>query len=202
VVQVVVVGAHPNLSIPSDTPIVAVTQAVAPSLGGLVALGGVISILGFIAGNALGTPRYAFAAAEDGYLPRGLAAVHPRFQTPSRAIVFTCALAAALTLGLDYRSLIGMSNLSVAAQYLATSAAIPVLRRRAPRAGFRAPGGIVTPVLGVLVSLWIFTEGSPTELVVTACALSCGVVLALVSRRAAARVAAGAPPPAVRGSGR
>jgi amino acid transporter len=151
-------------------------------VGAVVTLGGLISILGFISGNALGTPRYAFAAAEDGYLPRALAHVHPRFGTPSRAVVFTCLLAATLTAVLDYRRLIGMSNLAVAAQYLATCAAVPVLRRRGASAAFRAPGGLVTPLAGGLVSLWIFTEGSREELAYATAALACGVALALVSR--------------------
>jgi amino acid transporter len=183
IVQAAVVGTHPRLSAPTDTPLADAALAVAPTLGLVVSLGGLISIVGYIAGNALGAPRYAFAAAEDGYLPRALAFVHPRFQTPSRAIVFTCLLSSALVWASDYRRLIGLSNLTVAAQYLATCAAVPVLRRRGPSTAFAAPGGLLVPLVGIAVSLWIFTEGSSAELAYAAGALVVGVVLAALSRR-------------------
>jgi amino acid transporter len=85
---------------------------------------------------------------------------------------------------LDYRSLIGMSNVSVAVQYAATCAAIPLLRRRAP-SGRRVRGGPIIPMLGVGVSLWIFTEASPEELVWSAGALAIGLALLAFSHRRA-----------------
>jgi amino acid transporter len=40
-----------------------------------------------INGNALTGPRAYFAMARDGLLPRGLARVHPRFETPANAVL-------------------------------------------------------------------------------------------------------------------
>ena len=40
-----------------------------------------------INGNALTGPRAYFAMARDGFLPRGLAQVHPRFETPANAVL-------------------------------------------------------------------------------------------------------------------
>src|SRR6185295_19332805 len=112
-----------------------------------IVAGGLVSTLGFVSGSALGTPRYLYAAAADRHLPAALGAVHPRFGSPHVAIVATAVIAIALVLSFDYRSLIGISNVAVAVQYLATCAAIPFLRRRGVP-GRRVPGGPILPILG------------------------------------------------------
>lgn len=172
-VQTTLVLSVPNLAEPSDTPLADAAIAVVPQLGLVVLVGGLISTLGFVSGSALGTPRYLFAISADGLLPRALSAVHPRFSSPHRAIVVTCALAAALVLAFDYRALLGMSNVSVAVQYLATCCAVVSLRKRAGRAlDLR---GLFVPVAGSVVSLWIFTEASGQELLWALGSLSVGL---------------------------
>src|SRR5439155_893380 len=81
-----------------------------------------------------------------------LGAVHPRFGSPHVAIVATAAIAIALVASFDYRSLIGISNVAVAAQYLATCLAVPRLRQRGI-AGKRVPGGWTVPLLGAAMSI-------------------------------------------------
>jgi len=185
IVQAVLVASGANLSEVSDTPLVDAARSVAPGLAFLVVAGGLVSTLGFVSGSALGTPRYLFAAAADGHLPKALGAVHPRFGSPHIAITATAAVAMALVVSFDYRSLIGISNVAVAVQYLATCAAIPFLRRRGI-VGRRVPGGPILPILGSLVSLWVFTEASREELVWAVAALAIGIaVLALAPRRSA-----------------
>lgn len=187
IVQTVVVCAHEGLGAPSDTPLADAALAVAPALGMWVIIGGIISTLGFVSGNALGTPRFAYAFAQDGYVPRSLAMIHPRFATPHRSIVAVCVVAVLMSLALDYRALFGMSNVTVAVQYLATCAAVLVLRKRAnlpeERPGFRIRGGALIPFLGIGTSLWIFTAATTQELTWSAGALVAGVVLAILTRR-------------------
>jgi amino acid transporter len=184
IVQTVVVASGARLSEPSDRPLVEAALSVAPALGFLVVAGGLVSTLGFVSGSALGTPRYLFAAAADRHLPAALSAVHPRFGSPHVAIAATAAIAIALVVGFDYRALIGISNVAVAVQYLATCLAIPVLRRRGVP-GRRIPGGSLVPLLGAAMSLWIFTEASRQELVWAAGALAIGV--AAIALRGSAR---------------
>jgi len=179
-VQAVLVASGARLSEPSDTPLVDAALTVAPALAFVVVAGGLVSTLGFVSGSALGTPRYLFAAAADRHLPLVLSAVHPRFGSPHIAIITTAAIGIALVTALDYRSLIGMSNVAVSVQYLATCAAIPVLRRRFASER-RTPGGPLIPVLGIAVSLWIFTEASVEELVWAACALAIGLALLAIA---------------------
>jgi amino acid transporter len=183
-VQIVVVGAHAGLGVPTETPLADAALAVAPALGIVVIAGGAISTMGFVSGSALGTPRYLYAFASDAWLPRALAAVHPRFGTPHRAIAVTALLVAGFALAFDYRTLIGMSNVTVAVQYLATCLAVLVFRRRGGAAGdFRAPGGVWTPLVGAAVATSVFAAGSQEELAWAAGSLAAGGLFAVLSRR-------------------
>jgi amino acid transporter len=183
IVQTVLVATHAPLSATSDTPLVDTAYALVPSLGLLVAAGGLISTIGFVSGSALGTPRYLFAAALDRHLPAALAAVHPRYATPHVAVVVTCVLAVAFAIPFDYRSLIGMSNVAVAVQYLATCLAVLRLRGRV-QSSFRVPGGPLVPLLGAVVSASVFTQASSEELAWSVVSLAVGIALVWLYRRA------------------
>jgi APA family basic amino acid/polyamine antiporter len=178
-VQVTLVGSGTNLMPESDTPLKDAALHVAPALAVVVSVGGLVSMLGFVSGSALGTPRYLYAVALDGQLPRALAALHVRHQSPHVAVLATAALAIACVLPYDYRSLIGMSNVAVAVQYLVTCLAVTKL---APgRRGVRR----VVPWLGVAVSVWIVTEASRVELVWAAVSLLVGAVLVVLTGKVA-----------------
>jgi len=188
VVQFALVGSGALLGASSDAPLADAALAIAPALGVVIAVGGLISTLGFVSGSALGTPRYLFAVASDGQLPRWLGAVHPRHQSPHVAVLVTAALAIACVLPFDYRALIGMSNVAVAVQYLATCLAVRKLGG-APSRAIR-----VAAWLGVAVSVWIVTEASGEELVWAGASLLVGAALVLLTSRAARVNAARAEP--------
>lgn len=103
-------------------PSVRVAAAVA-SLGALLAL---VAAVG----------RTVLAMAREGDLPRGLAAVHPRFRVPHRAEVVLAVVVAALVLTTDVRGAIGFSSFGVLVYYLVANAAAwtqPADVRRYPR---------------------------------------------------------------------
>lgn len=187
IVQLALVGSGADLATPSDAPLADAALAVAPALGIVIGVGGLISTLGFVSGSALGTPRYLYAVALEGQLPRGLAAIHARHQSPHVAVVATASLAIACVVPFDYRALIGMSNVAVAVQYLATCLAVQRLGGAKPRPALRAVSW-----LGVGVSLWIFTEASRQELLWAAAALIVGAALVTLTARSAAKAAPGA----------
>ncbi len=66
---------------------------------GLVAISLVVMGSTFIVinGNCLAGPRAYFAMARDGFFPRALCRIHPRFLTPANAILFQAAWAILLT---------------------------------------------------------------------------------------------------------
>ncbi len=185
IVQALLVGSFDRLGEVSDTPLADAAIRVLPVLGVVVAIGGLISSWGFVSGTAFGTPRYLFAAASDGHVHRSFAAVHPRFQSPHRSIVATAVVAIGLTLGFNYRDLIGMSNVTVAVQYLATCLAVWRMQGSDKRDSYRMFAGPLLPILGALVSLWIFTEATFDELKWAAGSLLIGYLSVWASKRAA-----------------
>lgn len=64
--------------------------------GKAAALAIACSSFGILCGLMLSVPRIYYAMAKDGLLPRFLASVHPRFQTPVAAIVAQAGIAIAL----------------------------------------------------------------------------------------------------------
>jgi amino acid transporter len=153
-IQTALVASYPQIgaSTEADQPLVDGAAFLWPWLGTVVLIGSIVSLVGFNAGNALGGPRFAYAIAGDRMLPAAFARVHSRFGTPHVAIVATTVLTAILASCLDYRQLIGMSNLTIGLQYFATCVAVPILRRKQGETGhyWRVPGGIAVALLGAL----------------------------------------------------
>lgn len=144
----------------------------------LLALGGLVSMLGFNAGTALCTPRYLQALAEEGLLPPALSRIHARYGTPAFAILTSAAVTVVLTLVLDFERLVDLAALAVLLQYLATAAAL--VRLGAGRT--RALG-----VVAVLVSVLFGAQGQWQELAVLGLLVVAGLPLAIWSRRLSLR---------------
>jgi amino acid transporter len=182
VVQAALVATYPALARDSQTPLADAAKHIGPRIGFIVLVGSFVSIGGFTAGSALGSPRYAEAIAAHGLLPRSLARVHPRWSTPHVAIVVTTVIAAGLAFFYDYRRLVGMANVTVVIQYFATCIAVPVLRRRHPGyQGWRVPGGMAIPIFGAVCSLGLFAAADREELWFAAATLLVGIAVAWVS---------------------
>lgn len=176
VVQAVLVGAYPNLDNKTDTPFYDAAKYIGPTLAIVVLLGSIVSTGGFTAGSALGSPRYAEAMAEHKTLPAALSRIHPRFRTPYVAIAVTSVFAAGLALPFDYRTLVGVANVTVVIQYVFSCLAVPELRQKEPleASKWRVPGGLVLPALGVLGSLALLAFVSLTEWLLSIIALGIG----------------------------
>ena len=113
-----------------------------------------ISTFGFLDLAVLAPTRVYYAAAADGYLPASLARLHPRFGTPTLAIVVQAVWAIALVLTGTYGDLL---NSVVFADWIffgATVAALFVWRRRgAGPATYQSPGYPFFPAFFVLVAM-------------------------------------------------
>lgn len=187
-VQWVALGTLPGVAA-STTPL---ADAAATFLGGwgglLLTAGAAVSILGTNSNTVLSGPRYLFALARDGFGPAFLASVHPRFRTPAAAVVLQTAVALPLALSGTFVGLAALSVVARLATYLATAAAVPVLRRKyADRPGtFRIPGGPLVPAAAILVSLYLASSATPRNLLAGGVALAVGVLLYLFRRPVAA----------------
>jgi APA family basic amino acid/polyamine antiporter len=99
----------------------------------------------------LGQARVWFSMSRDGLLPRIFSHVHPRFRTPSTA-TWIAGLVVGVPAGiLDIGTLSDLSNIGTLFAFVLVSLGVIILRYKDPgrHRGFRAPGGIVAPVLSV-----------------------------------------------------
>ena len=165
----------PALASFTDAPLAEVASRVLGPVGRTVVLvGGSVSMLGFLSGDALCTPRSLYAFARDGLLPAPLARLHPRFRTPWIAILVHAAVAWALASGGSFGVLVLLSNVAVLVGYLLCClAAIELRRRNVQAAGrpFELPGGPLVPALACVVVLWLLSHATAQEFAVTAGAM-------------------------------
>ncbi len=184
-VQWVALGTLPGVA-ESKTPLADSAVLFLGSWGGLLmTIGAALSILGTNSNTVLSGPRYLFALAEDGFGPRALAAVHPRWRTPWIAILVQTAIALPLALTGSFTGLAALSVIARLATYVGTAAAVPVLRRKLPdQPGVvRLPGGPVIPALAILVCVALAASATVTNLVAGALAILAGIPIYLLRRK-------------------
>ncbi|WP_062216168.1 APC family permease [Streptomyces sp. NBRC 109706] len=159
----------------------AVDAAGAPALVPVVRVGAALAALGALLGLLLGVSRTALAMARDRHLPQALAAVHPRFGVPHRAVWAVGAVVVVLATGADPRGAIGFSSFGVLAYYAIANASAWTL----PSAGRRLDR--VVPGVG-LVGCGVLALALPLSSVLWGAAtLALGAVVFGVRRRVPAR---------------
>ncbi len=121
----------------------------------IVSAGMALSMLVTLNGTIMSGARVPFAVARDGYFFRGLAEVHPRFHTPSTAIVVQAVLSILLLLlGANFGQLFSLAIFAEWLFYMIAGSTIFVFRRRTNEAAspYRMPGYPVIPALFVIVA--------------------------------------------------
>ncbi|MBX3100537.1 MAG: amino acid permease [Salinibacterium sp.] len=144
------------------TPVVRVGAAAA-SLGALLAL-------------IAGIGRTTLAMAREGDLPRGLAAVHPRFRVPYRAEIALGIVVCAVIAVADLRGAIAFSSFGVLLYYFVANLAAFTQtepNRRYPR---------MLQVVGAIACLLLVATLPPLGIAVGASVLVAGLLLRLVLR--------------------
>ena len=132
-----------------------------PGGRGLIAAGIAISTFGFLNLVILVSPRVYQAMARDGLFFPSLARLHPRYRTPSAAIVFQGAWAVILTLTGRYGDLLDYVVFGDWIFFAAVASTVFVFRRR-ERQGlegsalrFRMPGFPLLPLAFMLAALYV-----------------------------------------------
>jgi APA family basic amino acid/polyamine antiporter len=101
----------------------------------IVSAGMAVSMLVTLNGTIMSGARVPFAVARDGYFFSALAEVHPRFRTPSVAIVLQAAMSIALLLlGANFRQLFSLAIFAEWLFYMIAGSTVFVFRRREPNA--------------------------------------------------------------------
>lgn len=121
----------------------------------LVALFTIVSIAASISAMVLAGPRVYFAMARDGLFAATAARVHPRFHTPSAAILAQAIWSAVLVLSGTLSQLVSYTGFAVVLFSAIAVASLFVLRRREPNAHrpFRAWGYPWAPAVFIAASL-------------------------------------------------
>jgi APA family basic amino acid/polyamine antiporter len=134
----------------------AAEAVVGPRGGAIISALVLFSTFGAVNGIILVGPRVYFAMARDGLLFRWVAAVHPRFQTPHRAIILQAIWASVLVAIGTYRSLFTRVIFTEWIFFGLMVLGLYLQRRRPDYApAFRAWGYPVVPALFVIASFFI-----------------------------------------------
>jgi APA family basic amino acid/polyamine antiporter len=151
----------------SDRPASDALRVVAGSAGAaLVTIGMTVSICATLVGSSLSGARVPFAAARDHLFPRSLAAIHPRFQTPSASLILQAVLSSLLLLAIGkYQALFSLAIVSEWLFYALTASTVFVFRRREPNIArpYSVNGYPVTPALFILAAFMIIVFSFVTE---------------------------------------
>lgn len=174
-VQLAALSALPDLS-DTKTPIADAAFAVMGTGGALlISIGAIISILGTNLGTVLEASRMIYALSLERSPYRWVAWVHEKFRTPVVAIFILVGVAIPVAIIGSFTALAILSAVARLTTYLFTAAAIPQLRKLGE--GFRAPGGLAVPILGVLISIGLFATLEIQHLIAATVGLSAGAIL-------------------------
>jgi len=137
----------------------------------IVAAAMALSMLVTLNGTIMSGARVPFAAARDRYFFSALAAVHPRFRTPSAAIAAQAVLSVILLLlGGSFRQFFSLAIFSEWLFYMIAASTVFVLRKREPQTArpYRVWGYPLVPAAFVAASAMLlyytFTDNLPNSL--------------------------------------
>lgn len=153
----------------------------------LLSAGVVLSTFGYLGGMTLAVPRALFAFARDGFLPKQLAAVHARHQTPHVAIAAQAALVLVLAGMNGFEFLAVVANVAALLVYLGCALASWQLRRRGISAGgtpFDVPGGAAAPALATVLILALLSSITLREWGVLGLVIASAVLIYVINVRA------------------
>jgi len=144
---------------------------------GVAAVAVMVSTFGGLMGSMMTGPRIFFAMADDRQFFSGVARVHPRYRTPSVAIILTAGLGIAFVLARTFEQLADTFVLALWPFYALGAAAVIVLRRRRPDAErpVKVWGYPWPPILFLLAAVFLLGNALVTDLGGSALAL--GVIL-------------------------
>jgi APA family basic amino acid/polyamine antiporter len=145
----------------------------------IIALGSVIAHTAVLLVFQLGQPRIFFSMARDGLLPRAFASVHKRFRTPHVTTILTGLGVGVASIFSSLDEMVDLTNIGTLFAFILVCIGIVVLRVKDPRRKrpFRAPFGLLFPVLGVLSCLGLIYYLPPASWLRFAAWLNIGIVI-------------------------
>lgn len=185
-IQIVCIGTLPELA-SSKRPLADAFGSFMGKAGAsIISAGAIISIIGNLIVLILAASRLPFAMAERGELPQALASTHKRYRTPHVAILATSGVMLALTLSGTFIYAATISAIARLLAYMATCAALPVLRGKsdAPEAMFKAPAGVAVSIASLILAGWLLSNSNWQQARDSAIAAATGLVIYFAYRLA------------------
>ena len=156
-----------------------------------------ISTFGFLDLTLLAPTRITFAMARDGFLPSPFARLHPRFQTPTFAILLQALWAVVLVLTGTFGELVDSVVFADWIFFGLTVATVFVFRRRPKAQGdsraegsFRLPGYPVVPLLFIAAAVFVVASvivSNPRRCAAGALLLATGIPVYFIGARRRSR---------------
>jgi len=124
---------------------------------GVLAFGAVVAMTAVLLVFQLGQPRILMAMSRDGLLGPWFGKIHPRYRTPHVTTILTGVFVAFCSAVANIDEIVQLTNIGTLFAFILVCIGILVLRVREPQRPrkFRVPFSPVTPVLGILMCLFL-----------------------------------------------
>lgn len=154
-----------------DAPLAAVAEKIVGPIGATILLfTAAISCFGSVFADVMATPRSLFASSKNGLFPKFLGKVHPTYATPHLAVITYASLIFIFSISGGFKQLAIMASAVILIIYLTVILATVKLRSKPQHPSektFRAPGGLVTPIIGIASIIWLLSSLKKWEMLST-----------------------------------
>lgn len=156
-----------DLPFQKEAPLAKVASITMGNAGKLmIVIGAIISGFGLISGDIMITSRMPYAAARDGLLPKILARIHPRYATPYLSIITYTVVGFIMSISGGFRQSAVIASSSMLIIYMGVILATIKLKKLKPvENSFVIPGGLIIPILALLVTGWFLSNLAINEIV-------------------------------------
>ncbi len=169
-----------------NAPLAAIAdKIIGPAGATVLLLSAALSCFGNVTLDILCTPRSLFAGANDGLFPKFLGKVHPKFATPYFAVITYGLLIFIFSISGGFQQLAIIASAIILLIYVAVILATIKLRKKKMEEDekiFRAPGGIITPSIGIAAIIWLLTSLSRWEILSTLIFIAAIIVIYFATR--------------------
>ncbi len=158
VVSGILTGVVPYTQIDIKAPIAAAMGSLGISWAqGLIATGAIFGITTVMLVLYYGLTRVVLAMSRDGLLPSGMAAVHPKTQTPVKLILGSGVLIALIAGFFPIGKVAELVNLGTLGAFFLVCASVIALRKTRPdmKRPFKTPLVPLVPILGMGFCAWL-----------------------------------------------
>lgn len=143
-----------NVSSPVSSVLINLHQ---PIIAEIIAIGAIAGLTTAILAMFYGITRVFLAMARDGLLPKMFMKINSKTQTPNRLVWFVGVLMAIAAGLFPINDIANLVNISTLAAFVAVCGSVIILRFTQPNISrpFKAPFGVIVPILGILLCVYI-----------------------------------------------